>query len=33
MIKISSHDGPARYGTYHEKTTAILLKYKEILIK
>lgn len=30
MIKISSHDGPARYGTYHEKTTPILLNYKEI---
>ena len=30
MIKITSHDGPARLGKYKEKTTPILLNYKTI---
>lgn len=30
MIKISSHDGPGRYGKYNEETTPILLNYKEV---
>lgn len=29
MIKINSHDGPGRLGKYYEKTTPILLDYKE----
>ena len=30
MIKINSHDGPARYGKYNEETTPILLDYKKV---
>lgn len=30
MIIINSHDGPARYGKYNEKTTPILLDYSKI---
>jgi len=30
MIKINSHDGPARLGKYNEKTTPVLLNYKNI---
>ena len=30
MIKINSHDGPARLGIYNEEITPILLNYKEI---
>lgn len=30
MIKINTHDGPARYGKYKEETTPILLDYTKI---